>query len=180
MRCAVKAGLVLLLAGVYGQAPTELPLNLIELPAGFSIALFTPQRVPSARQLTLSRGQSVAARGARIVYAGSTGSTVMPRAGVGTDTSTSPSLSSASMRNQTLQLSLADCQTTWEAAVLLACQAGGCLSKTIDRDADSQYQHCSTALCAGLSFGGPPGHRPERIGVDSPGPFRQAEWCGLA
>lgn len=71
----------LLTAQVSGQAqqiqsPSQLPLNLIQLPPGFSISLYTSQSVPSARQLALSDGLNEQYPGAVIVYAGSEAGTV--------------------------------------------------------------------------------------------------------
>lgn len=48
----------------------ELPLNLVELPPGFSITLY--QLVPDARQLALSEGENPQSPEAVIVYVGST------------------------------------------------------------------------------------------------------------
>ena len=48
--------------------PSELPLELVQLPPGFSISLYVNDSVPNARALTVSRGHP---SGGTIVYASS-------------------------------------------------------------------------------------------------------------
>ncbi|KAK9803128.1 hypothetical protein WJX73_008615 [Symbiochloris irregularis] len=71
--------LVLVIESVSAQsnAPSALPLDLIQLPDGFSISLYTTTAVPSARQLALSRGRNAVYRNIQVVYVGSTGSEVV-------------------------------------------------------------------------------------------------------
>ncbi|KAK9789387.1 hypothetical protein WJX73_008205 [Symbiochloris irregularis] len=73
-----KICLLLLAASVsWVQAQTpQLPLDLIQLPTGFSISLYTAAAVPSARQLALSQNDSSASGSTRILYVGSTASEV--------------------------------------------------------------------------------------------------------
>ena len=54
------------------QSLGSLPLNLVELPPGFSIALYTTTAIPAARQLALSKGFNSDYPDAIIVYVGST------------------------------------------------------------------------------------------------------------
>ena len=49
-----------------------LPLNTIKLPKGFSIALYTNEKVPGPRQLALSHGYNSSWPDASIVYVGTT------------------------------------------------------------------------------------------------------------
>lgn len=58
------------------SSPTQLPLDLIELPDGFSISLYTTTAVLQARQLALSQGQATNLNNAQVVYVGSLGSEV--------------------------------------------------------------------------------------------------------
>lgn len=55
---------------------TDLPLEDIVLPPGFSIQLYADRSVPEARQLALSQGKNSGFPNATIVYVGSRGTNV--------------------------------------------------------------------------------------------------------
>lgn len=64
----------LFLHTILGQPLPQLPLDLISLPSGFNIALYSQDTIPKARQLALSTGSSPSNPNAVIVYVGSNAS----------------------------------------------------------------------------------------------------------
>ena len=75
MRCHrwryLAAVLCVALSPLAAAVKLQLPLNTLRLPKGFSIALYTTDRVAGPRQLTLSHGKNSSWPNASIVYVGS-------------------------------------------------------------------------------------------------------------